>query len=428
MPTEYKTEFKKVCIVGLGYIGLPTAALVASRGVEVLGVDINQHVVDTINSGSIHIIEPELDIVVHAAVNTGHLRAAIAPEPADVFVVAVPTPFSDGYVPDLSYVKSAAESIAGMLRPGNLIILESTSPVGTTEHLTQWLADARKDLSFPAVNGPEPDIHVAHCPERVLPGKVLHELVENDRIVGGITPQCAERAKSFYSLFVRGECLLTDCRAAELAKLSENAYRDVNIAFANELSMICDRLGINVWELIRLANRHPRVEILQPGPGVGGHCIAVDPWFIVHSAPKESQLIRTAREVNSRKPEHVLERILAAVRERPGQPVACLGLSFKANIDDFRESPAVRIVEALCTALPDTPVLVAEPHIEQMPETMQRFDNLYLVEMAEAVEQAGVVALLVDHNMFREIEPAQLHGRQLVDTRGFWNGSGSSPK
>ena len=294
-------SFKKVSVIGLGYIGLPTAAVIASRGIEVLGVDINQETVETINAGDIHIVEPDLDIVVRGVVTTGNLRASTTPEAADVFMIAVPTPFIDndeGHQPDLSYIESAAELIAKVLEKGNLVILESTSPVGATEKLAQWLAAARPDLTFPQDKGDSADIKVAHCPERVLPGYVLQELVSNDRVIGGMSSACSKLATSLYQTFVRGECIVTNARTAEMAKLTENSFRDVNIAFANELSVICDKLKINVWELIRLANRHPRVNILNPGPGVGGHCIAVDPWFIVNSCPDEAKIIKQARLTN----------------------------------------------------------------------------------------------------------------------------------
>ncbi|MCP5016372.1 MAG: UDP-N-acetyl-D-mannosamine dehydrogenase, partial [Ketobacter sp.] len=283
--------FDTISIMGLGYIGLPTAAVIASRKRKVIGVDINQHVVDTINKGEIHIIEPELDILVHAVVTEGYLRATTTPEPADAFFIAVPTPFKGDHEPDLSYIKSAIELMAPVLTKGNLVILESTSPVGATEQMAAWLAQERPDLSFPQSHGEDSDIRIAHCPERVLPGHVIRELVENDRVVGGLTKKCSEAAASLYKIFVEGECVITNARTAEMAKLTENSFRDVNIAFANELSIICNKLDINVWELIQLANRHPRVDILQPGPGVGGHCIAVDPWSIVHSCREAAKLI-----------------------------------------------------------------------------------------------------------------------------------------
>ena len=290
--------FNKVCVVGLGYIGLPTAAVIASRGMEVLGVDVSTYAVETINQGKIHIVEPDLDMLVQAAVMTGKLKAATVPDTADAFILAVPTPFKEDKKPDLSFIEAAVKSIAPFLKAGDLIILESTSPVGTTEKISRWLAELRTDLVLPHQDPDNAQLYVAHCPERVLPGRILQELVSNDRIIGGITPRCAEIATSLYLQFVRGECLQTSSRTAEMTKLTENSFRDVNIAFANELSMICDTLKINVWELIKLANRHPRVNILSPGPGVGGHCIAVDPWFIVDSAPEQANMIRLAREIN----------------------------------------------------------------------------------------------------------------------------------
>lgn len=340
-------DFETVSVVGLGYIGLPTAAAFAARRKRVIGVDVSQHAVDTINRGAIHIVEPELDMLVHAAVTQGYLRATITPEPADAFLIAVPTPFSDGYKPDLRFVEAASQAIAPVLKKGDLVVLESTSPVGTTEQMAAWMAQVRPDLTFPQQAGEQSDIRIAHCPERVLPGHVIRELVENDRVIGGMTPRCSELARELYQSFVRGDCILTDARTAEMCKLTENSFRDVNIAFANELSIICDKLDINVWELIRLANRHPRVSILQPGPGVGGHCIAVDPWFIVDSAPEQARLIRTARTVNDSKPGYVIDRVERAARRFKDPVIACLGLAFKANIDDLRESPAVEIADEL---------------------------------------------------------------------------------
>src|SRR5690606_5491125 len=340
-----KMQFNTISMVGLGYIGLPTAAVFASRKIKVIGVDVNKKAVDTINRGEIHIVEPDLDMVVNAAVKEGYLRATTMPEPADAFLIAVPTPFSgDNHDPDLSCSEAAAKAIAPVLKKGNLVILESTSPVGATEQMAEWLAEARPDLSFPQDRGESSDIRIAHCPERVLPGHVLRELVQNDRIIGGMTPKCSEAACALYKSFVEGECVMTDARTAEMCKLTENSFRDVNIAFANELSIICDRLNINVWELIRLANRHPRVNILQPGPGVGGHCIAVDPWFIISKTPDEAKIIRTAREINDAKPKWVIDKVRAAVakimQEAPAKTasditISCFGVSFKADIDDL---------------------------------------------------------------------------------------------
>lgn len=408
--------FNKISVIGLGYIGLPTAAVIASRGVDVVGVDVSPTTVDIINRGEVHIVEPDLDIVVRGAVSTGRLRATLEPEPADAFMVAVPTPLIDGQKPDLNYIKAAAHAIAPVLAKGNLVILESTSPVGATEMLAQWLAEARTDLSFPQQAGSDADVKIAHCPERVLPGRVLHELVDNDRIIGGLTEKCAEVAQSLYSIFVRGECLITNARTAELSKLTENSFRDVNIAFANELSIICDRLKINVWELIRLANRHPRVNVLNPGPGVGGHCIAVDPWFIVSSAPEEAKLIRLARETNDHKPKYVLEKIVKAADEFKRPVIACFGLAFKPDIDDLRESPAMEITESLAD-LNAAKVLVVEPNISEIPKNLAE-QNVELVSAQDALEQANVVVILVDHKQFKRIPKDAFNTKVVIDTRG----------
>lgn len=412
-----------ICVLGLGYIGLPTAAVFASRKIRVLGVDVDQHAIDTINRGEIHIVEPDLDMVVNAAVGQGYLRAARTPEPADAFLIAVPTPFAgEDHVPDLSYVEAAARSIAPVLRPGNLVILESTSPVGTTEQVAAWLAEARPDLSFPQQLGEQSDIRVAHCPERVLPGHILSELVQNDRVIGGMTTRCAAAAADLYRVFLKGECVLTRARTAEMCKLTENSFRDVNIAFANELSVICDELDIDVWELIRLANRHPRVNILKPGPGVGGHCIAVDPWFIVSSAPEQSRLITMARQVNDDKPGWVVDKVKATVsdflREHPDMTIrdvtlACYGLAFKADIDDLRESPAVTIARRLMSEHAG-PVQLVEPNLWQPPGWLPEES---LVPFERAMAEAHVHVLLVDHRQFRRLRPQQ---GLIVDTRGIW--------
>lgn len=412
-------KFEKLSVIGLGYIGLPTAATFASRGMKVVGVDVNQEAVDTINSGGVHIIEPDLDILVQSVVSTGNLRATLTPEPADAFIVAVPTPFMDGKKPDLKYIHAAAKAIAPVLQKNNLVILESTSPVGATEQLAAWLAEERPDLTFPQQAGEQADICVAHCPERVLPGKVLMELINNDRVIGGMTPKCSENACNLYKLFVQGECVITNARTAEMCKLTENSFRDVNIAFANELSVICDQLDINVWELIRLANRHPRVNILQPGPGVGGHCIAVDPWFIVSSAPEQAQLIRTAREVNDAKPEWVVqkvrqevERFVSANPEKAEQDVtvACFGLAFKPDIDDLRESPALDITKKL-VAEGRFKVVAVEPNIQK-----RNVAGIEVVSLEQGL-QADVLVLLVDHKPFKRFRPETEY---VVDTRGVW--------
>ncbi|EKO4739330.1 UDP-N-acetyl-D-mannosamine dehydrogenase [Campylobacter coli] len=397
-------NFNKICVIGLGYIGLPTAAVFASRKVKVLGVDINQQAVDTINQGKIHIVEPELDILVHAVVKDGYLKAATSPDEADAFIIAVPTPFrGDDHEPNLDYIKAASKSVAKVLKKGNLVILESTSPVGATEQMAKWLADERPDLTFPHQTGEESDIKIAHCPERVLPGQVIRELVENDRIIGGMTQQCTEQAVSLYKIFVQGECIKTNARTAEMAKLTENSFRDVNIAFANELSILCDKLDINVWELINLANRHPRVNILQPGCGVGGHCIAVDPWFIVYQNPNEAKIIKTAREVNDNKPNFVVQKIKKKIKDILGPKIACLGLAFKPDIDDLRESPALDIVIKLASENASQ-ILVVEPNIKQLPLKLQNKRNIKLVCLSQALDEADVVAVLVRHKEFIEVQ------------------------
>ncbi|MCG9595324.1 UDP-N-acetyl-D-mannosamine dehydrogenase VpsB [Vibrio sp. Isolate25] len=409
--------FNKVSVVGLGYIGLPTAAVIASRGIEVIGIDVNQHAVDTINKGEIHIVEPDLDIVVRSAVMTGKLKATTVPEAADAFMVAVPTPFKgDNHEPDLSYIESAAKAIAPVLEKGNLVVLESTSPVGATEKMAGWLAEARPDLTFPQQNGDAADIKVAHCPERVLPGYVLQELVSNDRVIGGMSDACNKRAVELYQTFVRGECILTNSRTAEMAKLTENSFRDVNIAFANELSLICEKLKINVWELIKLSNRHPRVNILNPGPGVGGHCIAVDPWFIVNSCPDEAKVIAMAREVNDGKPHWVIDQVKQAADEFKKPVIACLGLAFKADIDDLRESPALDITTKLANENVGQ-VIAVEPNISSLPENLVKA-GVEFMDLERALEVANVVVVLVDHKQFKAADKLAFSKKVVIDTRG----------
>lgn len=419
--------FETISVVGLGYIGLPTAAMFASRKKRVIGVDINQHAVDIINQGGIHIVEPDLDMIVHAAVSEGYLRATTEVEPADAFLIAVPTPFlaSDADnipTPDLSFIKQAAESIAKVLKKGDLVILESTSPVGATEQLAKWLTELRSDLKFPIESGDDADVNIAHCPERVLPGRVVKELVENDRVIGGITPKCSERAISLYKAFVQGDCVVTNARTAEMAKLTENSSRDVQIAFANELSIICDELNIDVWELIKLANRHPRVSILNPGPGVGGHCIAVDPWFIVSKTPEIAKLIHTARDVNDAKPKWVINKVKLALAdyllthpEKTAKDVviACYGLAFKPDIDDLRESPAIEIVKEI-VQIHTGNVLAIEPNILELP---YEIESLTLSSVESAIENADIHLMLVDHNEFKEVVPKN---GMVLDTKGIW--------
>lgn len=417
------TKIEKISVFGLGYIGLPTAAMFASRKINVVGVDVNQNAIDTINRGEVHIVEPDLDIVVRAAVTEGYLRATSEPEAAEAFLVAVPTPFSgDSHEPDLSFVRSASEAIALVLAPGNLVVLESTSPIGATEAMAGWLAKARPDLSFPQDAGDASDIRIAHCPERVLPGKVMQELISNDRIIGGMSPACSDAAIRLYKSFVTGNCVVaSNPRVAEMAKLTENSFRDVNIAFANELSLICEKHDMNVWELIELANYHPRVNVLRPGPGVGGHCIAVDPWFIVASAPQEARIIRTAREVNDGKPLWVVDKVNTAINAFLKQypklasedvTIACYGVAFKPDIDDLRESPALQIVQDLAQSHDGT-VLVIEPNISTLPNGLGRTE---LVDIETAFQRADVHVYLVAHREFKAVsKPA----RFVIDTVGL---------
>jgi len=415
MPVDSQT---KVAVIGLGYIGLPTAALIARSGMQVLGVDVTPHVVETVNSGRIHIEEVDLDGLVQGVVSRGLLRASLAVEEADVFVIAVPTPVSEDHAPDISYVLAAARTIAPVLKAGNIIILESTSPVGTTEAMRDELQKMRPDLKMPGLPGNGAEVAIAYCPERVLPGRILIELVNNDRCIGGITPRCARKALAFYRQFVRGECITTTARSAEMVKLVENSYRDVNIAFANELSVIADGMGIDVWDVIRLANRHPRVNILQPGPGVGGHCIAVDPWFIVHSDPANARIIRTAREVNEAKTDYVIEHASKLIDTRPDAPIACLGLAFKPNIDDFRESPAVKVAAALARRYGRRLKLV-EPHAKGLPVEFLG-TSAELIDIDDAIESCGVFVVLVDHDVFKSVPLDERIDKAVYDTRGIW--------
>src|SRR5476649_1149566 len=412
-------SFNTISVIGLGYIGLPTAAAFASHQKKVVGVDINQHAVDTINRGAIHIVEQDLDLLVKRAVEDGFLRAVTTPEPADAFLIAVPTPFKGDHLPDMKFVESAALSLAPVLKKGDLIILESTSPVGATERMAALLAEVRTDLTFPQQAGEQADINIAYCPERVLPGQVMVELIKNDRVIGGMTALCSQRASELYNIFLKGECVVTNSRTAEMCKLTENSFRDVNIAFANELSLICDAQGINVWELIGLANRHPRVNILQPGPGVGGHCIAVDPWFIIAAAPEATPVIRAARAVNDGKPDRVFDKVKAAAGRLRSPVIACLGLSYKADIDDLRESPALHIVEKLARGKIGE-LLVVEPNVKQLPSSLKGVAGVKLVELREALSSADIVVLLVDHRQFKRVDRDLLKPKITIDTRGVW--------
>ena len=417
-PLAQQPEFRTVTMMGLGYIGLPTAAVIASRGMDVVGVDVNEDIVNKISSAQIHIYEPDLDGLVQKVVSSGSLIARKEPVESDVFVIAVPTPIGELKNPILDHVLDAARAIAPVLRPGNLVILESTSPVGTTEAISELVAEIRPDLRLPTRDGVTPEINIAYCPERVLPGRILSELVNNDRCIGGITSACARRAQRFYKRFVRGACIVTTARTAEIVKLTENAFRDANIAFANELAMICDKLSINVWDVIDLANRHPRVNILRPGPGVGGHCIAVDPWFIVHSAPELANVIRTARETNDKKAYYTIEAATSLIEDRPYAQVACFGLAFKANVDDLRESPALEVAVALAQKYGGR-IKIVEPYINALPPALAATGaELVPLDRALAICEIGLV--LVDHDEFRSIPTGSRRHMAVLDTRGIW--------
>jgi len=412
------SDIRTVSVIGMGYIGLPTCAIFASRGFDVIGVDVNEAVVDKVNQGQIHIVEPDLDGLIQKVVANGKLKAFTRPQPADVFIITVPTPITEDKKPDIDYVIAAARSIAPMLKTGDLVMLESTSPVGTTRTITKLLAELRPELRFPDTYGEEADILVAYSPERVLPGKILTELVNNDRSIGGLSQKSSERAAALYSSFVTGKLFITQPEIAELVKLTENAFRDVNIAFANELAAVCQELSLNVWEVIELANRHPRVNILQPGPGVGGHCIAVDPHFIIDAAPNSTRLIRAARQINSERPHAVVRDIEALIEGHRNQTVACLGLSFKPDIDDMRESPAVEVVKLLA-AKPDLTVIVAEPNARTLPHELEG-KGIVMMDALSAIDCADIVVLLVDHRQFKLIDAEALNSKALVDTRGLW--------
>lgn len=420
-----KLEIKKsICIIGLGYIGLPTAVVLASRGYSVLGVDINPKILECIESGAAHIAETDLDMLIESAVSSGRLKVSLQPASADIFIIAVPTPLTKDKSPDLSAVEAAFDSIAPHIKAGDLVILESTCPVGTTVAMSKRIAELRPDLSCPSSQAVKADFNIAYCPERVLPGQILKELIENDRVVGGITPSCTQHAIEFYETFVKGECLPTDSKTAEMCKLTENSFRDVNIAFANELSMICDQQGINVWDLIKLANHHPRVNVLQPGAGVGGHCIAVDPWFIVHQCPEQTKLLQAARSVNDLKPQWVIKKIVDSVTKLQASlgfapTIACLGITFKANVDDTRESPALEIVEDLANRYPDQ-IQVVEPNLESLPSALEK-SNIQMVSLNQAHEEADLLVLLVDHKEF-ERQSVNKNKRQIrIDFKGNWS-------
>ncbi|WP_058234941.1 UDP-N-acetyl-D-mannosamine dehydrogenase [Devriesea agamarum] len=407
-----------VCVIGLGYIGLPTAAVLAQAGTRVIGVDVNTQNVAAINAGKVPFVEPDLETTVAGVVAQGRLTAQTDTPEADAYIVAVPTPFQGDHEADLSYIKAASKGIAPQLRGGELVILESTSPPGATEEMSRYILDERPDLT--AAPGLPNSVYFAHCPERVLPGRIMVEMVANDRIIGGLTAEAAEMARQLYSRFCQAQLLLTDATTAEMAKLTENSFRDVNIAFANELSIICDHLGIDVWELIELANHHPRVNILQPGPGVGGHCIAVDPWFIVSAAREQAQLIGTAREVNDAKPDFVITKVLDKAEKFKAPVIAALGIAFKADIDDLRESPSRDIALKLATKIPDGQVLVVEPNICELPADLADRENIELVSLDDALDRADIVLVLVDHEPFTSVDRKRLEEKIIIDTKGLW--------
>ena len=414
-----------VSIIGLGYIGLPTAALIASKGIKTIGVDKNIEIVELINKGKCPIVEKDLDKLLSKTIKQKNLFVTSIPKKSDVFIIAVPTPLNNkNNSPDISQVEESVENISTLLMPGNIVILESTIPVGATEKVADIIRKKRPDLNLPDFGSKSLNysVNIAHCPERVLPGNILYELLNNDRIIGGISDQCSKKAKSIYELFVKGDCKITDSRTAELCKLAENSYRDVNIAFANELSMICEKLEINPWNLIELANNHPRVDILKPGPGVGGHCIAVDPWFIVHSNEKEAKLIKTARQVNLNKTEFIISKIHNEVSMLP-KPIneiniACLGLAFKANVDDLRESPALEIAIKLNKFNFQKQFLI-EPNISKIPKNFK--NNAILSSLNEILEEVDIVLILVDHEEFKNINIDKLKNKIIIDTRGLLN-------
>lgn len=411
-------SFDKVCVVGLGYIGLPTAAFIASKGVKVVGIDVNERFVKLINEGKVPFFEPGFEELLAKVVEEGNLVAQAEQVEADAYIVCVPTPFQDNHKVDTKYIRAASEALAPHLRPGALVVLESTSPPGTTEDMAKHLIELRPDLSLDDEN--DNAIFVAHCPERVLPGQIMEEMENNDRVIGGLTPKGTELARELYATFCTAELLMTNATTAEMAKLTENSFRDVNIAFANELSLICDRLGIDVWELIELANHHPRVNILQPGPGVGGHCIAVDPWFIVSAAPEEAKIIKLARDVNNGKPEWVIEQVVKALEGKEKPVVAALGIAFKNDIDDLRESPSLEIVKRLGVDNPELDIRVVEPNVDELPAVLSNISNLTKQDTKEAITAADVVLLLVNHKEFVNLDQSVLEGKTVIDTKGIW--------
>lgn len=403
-----------VCVVGLGYIGLPTSLVLATNGSKVHGVDVSDSVTSRLQEGIATFEEPGLQEALNAAIGTENLTVSDRTVPASAYIIAVPTPIGADKSPDTSYIRDAAVQIAEHIRPGGLVIVESTSPVGTTESVAETIYSLRPDLDSDV-------LAFAHCPERVIPGSMMREITMNDRIVGGLNREDAEKAATLYRTFCSGEVHLTDARTAEITKLAENAFRDVNIAFANELSVVAEKLGLDPWEVVSLANKHPRVNILRPGPGVGGHCIAVDPWFLISSAPSETKLIRTARIVNDSRPSFVSEKIKLEVETSGGTSVAILGLAFKANVDDLRGSPSVEIVKQLASSRPDLTIRVSEPFVTELPASLRQFPNILLESWEACIENEEVVVLLVDHDLFKKIDMSLLATKRLIDTRGMWS-------
>lgn len=412
------STFETVCVVGLGYIGLPTAAFIASKSSKVIGVDVNETYVNKINAGEVPFFEPDFESLLAGVVAQDRLSAQTTTPQADAYIVAVPTPFTDNHDVDMKYIRSAAAGIAPQLRGGELVVLESTSPPGTTERMADYILELRSDLTAEEAN--PNTVYFAHCPERVLPGRIMVEMATNARVIGGLNSTAAEKARDLYATFVSGELLLTTAATAEMAKLTENSFRDVNIAFANELSLICDRLDIDVWELIELANHHPRVNILQPGPGVGGHCIAVDPWFIVAAAPEESKIIRTAREINDGKPGWVIDKVMEKANRFKEPVIAALGIAFKPDIDDLRESPSLGIVDSLALKLPEADIRVVEPNVDELPVRLSKHENTQQQELEDAIADADIVLLLVDHYQFKQLDRSLLAEKIVIDTKGVW--------
>lgn len=410
-------SINKVSVYGLGYIGLPTAVLIADKGIETLGVDIKEDLVKQLSSGEFTIDEKGLDSLIQKTISNGKLTVSTKPKSADVHLIAVPTPFKDNKEPDLSYVKNVCIGISRVLKKGDLIIIESTCPVGTSERVSSWLSEKRTDLTFPKKdNCGDSDVNIAYCPERVIPGNIIYEMINNHRIIGGITKICSEKAKLFYKKFVAGDCIITNSSTAEMSKLVENSFRDVNLAFANEISIICNKMNIDVWELITLCNYHPRVNILKPGPGVGGHCIAVDPWFIIDSSRQEAKLISLSRNVNLAKEKWAVDKILSEIEDPSDNEIACFGLSYKPNIDDLRESPAINIVNELIINL-EKKILVVEPNINELPKKI--INNVSLVDVEYALSTAKYLILLVPHSEFKSHFSSGALTKNIIDICGM---------